>query len=172
MFEQENQEINAYDEKIAELDQKARQQELADQDRFEELQKKNHDFVQYDRKSLLVLAKVQAKSGLAGAIFSFFSSYMKRDNKLIVSREALAEYFNCSTAAVSRSIKLLLDSKLIHVYKSGQSNIYCLNADVVWSTSRDKKEFADFSCRVFLSKSEQEKLKSMKIDHVKSVSLK
>lgn len=162
----------AYEEKITELDQKARQQELADQERFEELQKKNHDFVQFDRKSIMVLSKITAKSGLAGAIFQFMTGKMKQDNKLLVSREALAEFFEVSKTGVSNAIKLLVDNKLLVVLKSGNANIYCLNADVVWSTSRDKKEFAEFSCQVFLSKKEQEKLKTIKTDYVKAVSIK
>lgn len=162
----------AFEEKITALDQIARQQQLADQEKFEELQRKNYDFVQFDRKSIMVLAKITAKSGLAGAIFQFMSSKMKQDNKLLVSREALAEFFEVSKTGVSNAIKLLVDNKLLVVLKSGNSNIYCLNADVVWSTTRDKKEFAEFSCQVFLSKKEQEKLKTIKTDYVKSVSIK
>lgn len=158
-----------YDEKITELDQKARQQQLAEEEKLEELRKKNHDFVQFTRSSLLVLAKVQAKSGLAGAIFMFLSNKMKQDNKVIVSREALAEFFEVSKTGISNAIKLLVESKLIKVLKSGNSNIYCLNADVVWSTYGNKKEYAEFSCQVFLSKSEQGKLKT---ENLKVVSLK
>lgn len=161
-----------FEEKITELDQKARQDQIKQEERAEELKKKNHDFVQFDRSSIMVLAKITAKSGLAGAIFQFMTSKMRQDNKLLVSREALADFFEVSKTGVSNAIKLLIDSKLIYVLKSGNSNIYCLNADVVWSTSRDKKEFAEFSCQVFLSKAEQQKLKSIKTDLVKSVTIK
>lgn len=161
-----------FEEKITELDQKARQEQIKQEERAEELKKKNHDFIQFDRSSIMVLAKITAKSGLAGAIFQFMTSKMRQDNKLLVSREALADFFEVSKTGVSNAIKLLIDSKLIHVLKSGNSNIYCLNADVVWSTSRDKKEFAEFSCQVFLSKAEQQKLKSIKTDIVKSLTIK
>ena len=107
----------AFEEKITALDQIARQQQLAEQEKFEELQKKNYDFVQFDRKSIMVLSKITAKSGLAGAIFQFMSSKMKQDNKLLVSREALAEFFEVSKTGVSNAIKLLVENKLLLVLK-------------------------------------------------------
>jgi Firmicute plasmid replication protein (RepL) len=171
LVEDQSQNTNQFAEKMAELDQKARQQELADKDKLEELQRKNYNFVQYNKKSLMVLAKITAKSGLAGAIYQFMTAQMKQDNKLLVSREALAEFFEVSKTGVSNAIKLLVDNKFLIVVKSGNANIYCLNADVVWSQSRDKKEFAEFSCQVFLSKTEQEKVKQVKTENVKAVSL-
>jgi len=161
---------STFDEKMLELDQKARQKQIADEEKAEEESRKNRDFVQYSRKSMKELAYLQQKSGLAGALFTYISMNMNTENKLLVSQETLAEIFEVNRVSISKAIKLLIEKKFLTILKSGNSNIYCLNADVVWSTDNKKKEYAEFKTNVIISKTEQKvrttrlKQLSLKID--------
>lgn len=158
-------------EKQAQLDQKARQQQLAALQQQEEQARKNPDFVQYSRKSMQDLSFLQLKSGLAGAIFTYISMKMGYDNKLLISQETLAEIFDVNRVSVSKAIKLLIDSKFLTVLKSGNSNIYCLNANVVWTTDNNMREFAEFRTAVVISKKEQQPKKTQ-VKRIKQVVLK
>lgn len=154
-------------EKMVRLNQKARQQELAEQDRLEELRRKNHDFVQYSRKGLEALSLLN--NLLAHKIFLYLSKEMDLENAIVISQQTLAQIFDVSRSTVNIAVKELEDKKLLEIYKIGNTNVYCLNANIVWSTSRDKIETAKFKAQVVISKDEQ--IRKVKKDKLKQLSL-
>lgn len=154
-------------DKMVRLNQRARQQELADQERLEELRKKNHDFVQYSRKGLEALSLLN--NLLAHKIFLYLSKEMDLENAIVISQQTLAQIFDVSRSTVNIAVKELEDKKLLEIYKIGNTNVYCLNANIVWSTSRDKIETAKFKAQVVISKDEQ--IRKVKKDKLKQLSL-
>ena len=146
------------------LDNAAQMRDYQENDRLEEEAKKNHDFVQFTRRGLHKLSKV--KNGLALQIFLFISKEMDKENKLIVSQQTLAEYFAVSRSTVAVAIKELFDSELIYLLKIGKQNIYCLNANVVWTRERDKLHLARFRASVIVSQEEQVKIKKMNMKQI------
>lgn len=154
-------------EKMIRLDQKARQDELAAQARLEELRKRNHDFVQYSRKGLEALSLLN--NLLAHKIFLYLSKEMDLENAIVISQQTLAQIFDVSRSTVNIAVKELEDKKLLEIYKIGNTNVYCLNANIVWSTSRDKIETAKFKAQVVISKDEQ--IRKVKKDKLKQLSL-
>ena len=91
---------------------------------------------------------------------------MDKENKLIVSQQTLAEYFAVSRSTVAVAIKELFDSELIYLLKIGKQNIYCLNANVVWTRERDKLHLARFRASVIVSQEEQVKIKKMNMKQI------
>jgi DNA-binding XRE family transcriptional regulator len=160
-------EVENLNEKMVRLNQKARQQELAEQDRLEELRRKNHDFVQYSRKGLEALSLLN--NLLAHKIFLYLSKEMDLENAIVISQQTLAQIFDVSRSTVNIAVKELEDKKLLEIYKIGNTNVYCLNANIVWSTSRDKIETAKFKAQVVISKNEQ--IRKVKKDKLKQLSL-
>lgn len=157
---------SVYEEKIAELDQRARQQQIADEEKLEELKRKNHDFVQFTRKGLDALANLD--NLLAYKLFLYLSKEMDRENAVVISQSLLAKKFNVTRQYINKAIGILRDKKLIDIYKVGNINIYTMNAYVVWTTSRDKIETARFKANVVLDKEEQEptETKAKKFKHI------
>ena len=59
-------------------------------------------------------------------------------------------------ATVARSIKYLKEHGFIYVYKTGTSNVYVANKDLVWNSWGSNVEYCEFPANIVLSKSEQE----------------
>jgi hypothetical protein len=156
-------------DKMTQLDMRARQQQIADEERRELEAKKNHDFVQFTRKGLMKLCKL--KNGVAHQIFHYLSKEMDTENKLIISQNTLAEIFDVSRMSISTAVKELVKAELIDILKVGNANIYCLNAQVVWTQERDKIHLARFNAKVIISKDEQEKFAQVRKTKLKQISL-
>lgn len=170
MEKPETQHAESMSEKMARLNNEARQAELKAKEKAEEEAKKNHDFVQFTRKGLLKLSQI--RNGVAHQIFHYLSKEMDYENKLIISQQTLAEIFEVSRMSVSTAIKELVKAQLIEILKVGNANIYCLNAQVVWTQERTKLHLAKFNATVVISKTEQEKFAQVKKTKLKQVSLK
>jgi hypothetical protein len=165
-----NNDENSFKNKIIELDQKSRQQQLVEEEKAEEHLKKNHDFVQFTRKGLLKLSKI--RNLLSHQIFLFLSKEMDRENKIILSQQTLSEIFDVSRQSVSTAVRELEKNEMLEIYKVGSTNIYCLNANIVWTTYRDKIKLAKFKASVIISNSEQEKINQIKREKIKQVLIK
>lgn len=96
------------------------------------------------------------KHSLAALIYNFFVKNMDNTNAIIMSFDAMEEYFGYSRSALSRAIKVLVSNKMLEIQKSGNMNVYCINADLVWAQREDKKKFARFNATVIISGSEQQ----------------
>lgn len=117
---------------------------------------KNHDFVMLYRKEKTAMLDLGKKDPSASVLLNFLLLNMDTDNCLIVSGETIAEYLDWSLRTVRSKIKVLYDMNLIDILKSGNTNIYCVNASIAWSTYANKRQYAKFQARVMISKSEQE----------------
>jgi len=144
---------------IVELDQKARQQQIDEEDRAREKAKKNHNFVQFTRVGLLQLSKINA---FAAQVFLYLAKEMDYEAKIIVSQETLADIFEVTRGTINIAIKELVKEKMIEIIKVGNSNIYCLNAFVVWNTYHTNLVFAKFKATIIVSKKEQLKTHKLK----------
>jgi len=96
-------------------------------------------------------------------LFLFLTEHMDNSNALIVSKETLSEHMDCSVRTITRQVKILKEKGFLQVLKSGPSNVYCVNANIAWTTSGSKREYARFRAEVLISRSEQQDLKESKI---------
>ena len=99
---------------------------------------------------------LMAKSPIAYRIFKFLVTNMDEYNAVICSYKVLQETFSISRATVTRAVKLLKEKGYIAVFKTGTSNVYALNHQIVWNSWGTNYQYSKFPANVILSVSEQE----------------
>jgi DNA-binding transcriptional MocR family regulator len=129
-----------------------------------ELYEGNPHFFQFREHNFKMIRNLNTKSPIAANMFFFLIENMdKKTNALIVSQEALCEVLNCSRMTVHNAIKLLTAEKYVQVLKSGVNNVYCINADIVWTKRANEIYHARFNASIYLSSSEQDEEQKIKI---------
>lgn len=142
------------------FDQRA--SELKEQDKSEkEEQKKAHkspfaNFYQVNRDNSEYLSSCLRENPKALAILFFIFDHMDKYNALICSYKVFQEALGMSQATVARSIKYLKEHGFLHVYKSGTSNVYVANNDLVWNSWGNNTKYCEFPTNLILSRSEQD----------------
>lgn len=121
-------------------------------------------FFQFREHNFKLIRKLNEKSRIAANLFFFLVENMdKRTNSLIVSQEALSEVLGCTKMSVYTATKLLTTEKYVSILKSGVNNVYCVNADIVWTKRHDELYHARFNTAVYLTSSEQDEEQRIKI---------
>lgn len=115
---------------------------------------------------------LMAKSPIAYRIFKFLINNMDGYNSVVCSYAVLQEYFEVSKPTITRAIKLLKDKKYVEVYKSGTSNVYAINKNIVWNSWGTNYKYAKFGANIILSESEQEQQAEIKTERMKQVTIK
>lgn len=116
---------------------------------------KNPYHVQMYKKHLPTVRMLVKTNPIAGEIFLFFIENMDGTNALVVSYKVLQEITGKSERSVARAVKVLKDKKLVKILKSGNMNVYCVNAEIVWQKAREDIKHAKFRANVYLTKTEQ-----------------
>jgi hypothetical protein len=94
---------------------------------------------------------------LSASMFLFLAEHMDKGNAVACSSRVLEEAFGVSRITVWKAVKAMKESGFVHVYKMGTTNVYTLNASVVWSSWTDGREYAVFQGSILVAGSEQEK---------------
>jgi hypothetical protein len=115
----------------------------------------NNPFFQFYKHNFKTIRKLITENALAAKLFMFLVETMDNYNAIIVSQRALEEVLGVSGRTIRRATEYLVENKYIQILKSGTSNVYCVNADIVWTQRADKKMFAKFETKVYLTVSEQ-----------------
>lgn len=134
-------------------------------------EQKNKDFVQVYRDHIDDIARLARENGKAYDLFMLLIKHMDGTNALCVSNKALQELLGCSKPTVCKAVNYLKDNGWICILKSGTSNVYIVNPDVVWTSYGNQKKYCRFNANVLLSSSENaEYLKNPKATtHFKTV---
>ena len=69
-------------------------------------------------------------------------------------------YFNISKPTVTRAIRILKDHNFIDTAKTGTTNIYFINKELVWKSWGTNYKYAEFGAKIIVSESEQETIKT------------
>ena len=77
-----------------------------------------------------------------------------------------------SGRTISRAIKYLKDNGFLYIYKSGTSNVYVANKNLVWNSWGNNREYCEFPANIVLSKSEQEERAKVLDKRMQTVTLK
>lgn len=160
---------------ITNTEQRQRLSEIREQERKEreekEQERKNSNFVMMYRDHMPEMRWLTNKSGKASNILNFIMEHMNYQNALMCSYQVFMDYFNISSDTVRRCIKLLYDSGFIDIIKSGTSNVYIVNQEVVWASWDSQKKYCKFNGNILISATENkdyyyrnqfDKLKSLK----------
>ena len=121
-------------------------------------EKKNIDFVQHQRSGMKHYRKLIKKSPLAAQVFMFLSEYMNHENVVVCGYKVLQEYFDVSRTSIFRAIKILEDDSFIIVGKSGNTNIYTLNPEIVWCSYGKNKKYCAFEGKILMPEAEGKEL--------------
>lgn len=129
-----------------------------------ELYEGNAPFYQFRKHNFKLIRKLNVKSPTAANLFFFLIENMLEGyNSLVVSQDALCEVLEVSRMTLHRAIKVLVDEKYVQVLKSGVNNVYCVNADIVWTKRANDLYHARFNTAVYLTSSEQDEEQRIKI---------
>ena len=97
---------------------------------------KNFAFVQLsdpDGIKAVTALFAKAPTNAPGRLFMLMLELMDESNGLIASQTILASRLGVSRPTISSAVKYLQKHKYIAIYKSGNSNVYFLNASLVWT---------------------------------------
>ena len=134
------------------------------------------NFLQVNRDTYKLEDKLMKENPLAYRIWRFLANHMDHYNAVMVSYVALTEVFEVSRTTIYRAIKVLEDNDYIRIYKSGTSNVYTLNDEMVWSSWGSNRPLSKFQANIIISESEQsDKVKSeikLKIERHKEIKTK
>lgn len=117
---------------------------------------KNFNFTQVsDPDGWNAINELYRLNPTAGQLFIEMVKLMDESNGLIASMVALGARIDKTRQTVSKAVTFLAKNKYIAIYKSGNSNIYTLNANIVWKNKGFKKFEAELYCNVLLNLDEQ-----------------
>lgn len=148
----------------SEISFEERQQQLDEQTAREELEQKKvrnspyKDFCQTNNKYNTVRAKLILKNAPAAAIFQFLSGHIDHYNAVVCSYTVIQEALSISRASIQRGIAYLKENGYITVAKSGTTNVYVLNPQLVWNSWGTNYKYCEFDAKVILSATENEDL--------------
>lgn len=129
-----------------------------------ELFEGNARFFQFRKHNFKLIRKLTSENRIAAELFFFLiENMLESSNSLIVSQDALSEVLNVTKRSVYSATKHLIEGKYIQVLKSGVNNVYCVNADIVWTKRAEQLYHARFNTSVYLTSSEQDEEQKMKI---------
>lgn len=159
---------------------KERQSQIKEDEKREQEQLKREksspfkSFIQMNKKTYELEDKLMQKNPLAYRIWRFLANNMDSYNAVIVSYSTMQEIFEVSRMTLYRAIKLLDEDDYIRIYKSGTSNVYALNDNMVWNSWGTNKKYSKFNANVIISEDEQteeikKELKDLKIEKHKEV---
>lgn len=133
-----------------------REQKMAEAAKEEERRSPFRNFYQINEENnryLMELADTQPK---ALKILFFIFEHMDNYNALMCSHKVFQEQFGYSSATVKRCVKYLREHGYIHIYKSGTSNVYVANNNLVWKSYGKNAKYCKFPANIVLTMSEQE----------------
>ncbi len=124
-----------------------------------EVRVKKPPFRAYSDRYHSEVAKLSRQYPLASSIFITLVDSMDNTNAIVMSYDAMIEIFNKKRTSIYNAIKYLKEHQFINILKSGNMNVYCVNAQIVWSQSHEKIHFAKFNATVYVTANEQKKIK-------------
>ena len=111
---------------------------------------KNKNFVHF----LLDVAKLGRENPTALDIFMLLCQNMDKTNALIISMKSLQEILGFSRVTISKNINYLCEIGWLCILKSGTSNVYIINPEIVWTNYANQKQYCKFTSNVIVSASE------------------
>ncbi len=122
----------------------------------DELKEVNNNFVQFYKDSLDFVIEATRENPTALRVFFWLVQHMDTRNALVISQQALADMLDLGRTTIHVCTVYLKEKKALTVFKSGNTNVYALNSQIVWQDSAEAKRYAHFDAKVYLTEKEQE----------------
>ena len=155
-----------------------RARDLAEMDRRdqEELRRERKSpfssFYQVNKDNSEDLRSCLQETPKAVEVLFFIFDHMDKYNAVVCSYKVFQEALGIGQATVARSVKYLKDNGFLYIYKSGTSNVYVANKNLVWNSWGNNQEYCEFPANIVLSKSEQEERAKVLDKRMQTVTLK
>lgn len=155
-----------------------RARDLAEMDRRdqEELRRERKSpfssFYQVNKDNSEYLRSCLKENPKALELLFFIFDHMDKYNAVVCSYKVFQEALGIGQATVARSVKYLKDNGFLYIYKSGTSNVYVANKNLVWNSWGNNQEYCEFPANIVLSKSEQEERTKVLDKRMQTVTLK
>ncbi len=157
------------------FEQRAR--DLAEQEREEQKALANSRkspfsrFYQVNKDNSEYLRSCLKENPKALEVLFFIFDHMDKYNAVVCSYKVFQEALGISAKTVQRSIAYLKEHGFLYVYKTGTSNVYVANKDLVWNSWGNNVEYCEFPANIVLSASEQEERVKTRDKRVQTVQL-
>lgn len=115
---------------------------------------RNDNFIMFFRKHSPEIDLLLKENPIAYRLFYFIANNMDNYNALIASYQVFMDALEISKATTYRCIKLLQEKGFLEIKKTGTSNVYILNQDIVWTSWANNKQYCEFTGKIMLAKSE------------------
>lgn len=142
------------------FEQRARDLKAQEQKEQEELKQQRKSpfsrFYQVNKDNSEYLRSCLRENPKALELLFFIFDHMDKYNAVICSYQVFQEALGMSKATIQRSIKYLKDNGFVYIYKTGTSNVYVANKDLVWNSWGNNIDYCEFPANIVLSRSEQE----------------
>ncbi len=122
----------------------------------DELKEVNNNFVQFYKDSLDFVIEATRENPTALRVFFWLVQHMDTRNALVISQQALADMLDLGRTTIHVCTVYLKEKNALTVFKSGNTNVYALNSQIVWQDSAEAKRYAHFDAKVYLTEKEQE----------------
>ena len=170
--------VGAEPKKLNEMSFEQRARDLEEQEREE--QKKLREerkspfsrFYQINKDNSDYLRSCLDENPKALKLLLFIFDHMDKYNAVICSYKVFQETFGMGQATVARCVKYLKDHGFLYVYKTGTSNVYVANKNLVWNSWGNNVEYCEFPANIILSASEQEERVKVRDKRVQTVQVK
>ena len=170
--------VGAEPKKLNEMSFEQRARDLEEQEREE--QKKLREerkspfsrFYQINKDNSDYLRSCLDENPKALKLLLFIFDHMDKYNAVICSYKVFQETLGMGQATVARCVKYLKDHGFLYVYKTGTSNFYVANKNLVWNSWGNNVEYCEFPANIILSASEQEERVKVRDKRVQTVQVK
>ena len=170
--------VGAEPKKLNEMSFEQRARDLEEQEREE--QKKLREerkspfsrFYQINKDNSDYLRSCLDENPKALKLLLFIFDHMDKYNAVICSYKVFQETLGMGQATVARCVKYLKDHGFLYVYKTGTSNVYVANKNLVWNSWGNNVEYCEFPANLILSASEQEERVKVRDKRVQTVQVK
>lgn len=117
------------------------------------------NFYQVNIDNSPILRKCLDENPKALKLLFFIFDHMDKYNALVCSYKVFQEALGMGQATVARSVKYLKENGILYIYKTGTSNVYVANKELVWRSWGTNYDYCEFPANIMLSASEQDNVK-------------
>ena len=147
------------------------EQQLREKEIEHELNKKSgfRNFTMINNDNLEYLTLL-ADNPSAMKLYLFIVKNMNNYNALMASYQIFEDALGYKKSTIAKAIKDLKDLNLLYIYKSGSSNVYVLNDNLVWRSYGNNRKYCKFPANVMLAASEQDDEVREKLNKIRKAS--
>lgn len=120
---------------------------------------KQNGFMQLSEGEMARLRKLTRINPIAAQIFLFLMERMNHNNAVACSQTLLAQITERSRTTVHRAIVVLKEHNFIDVKKMGGTQVFHLNAGIVWHSYEGRTKYVELVAPILLDMEENPELK-------------